>query len=307
MVSKKIVIWNAPLKKNIAYQVNSKNFQNDKDFLDHIQMLRDKHKKENAEYRTRIKEERIIFHEQIRGKKPIELAAIVEKEIKKHSEIPSNYSFNSIPILSDIDLKLDKNTGNSTVLFGSGKRGKTTLMMHLYEKYYVPDKDFITTLFSINSHIQAYKTDSKLLRCDTFNDKSEKFIRLEKYINSKTKNKYKFLNMFDDCIDMKYSGLVNQMVLTYRNSLLSTIMCLQYTYLMSKMNRANVNNIIIFGCNSYEAACDLIKTFLRPYFIKMNVKTEPQQVELFKYVTDNHGFFYIHNATDNISFHRLKI
>ncbi len=228
---------------------------------------------------------------------------------------------NRIVTQHDIQLKLDPGTGNTTCLFGSSKRGKSTLMMYLYGKYYYENKANICALFATSAHAKVYEKtpivkdgrivdnerDKRLLRCGTFNARAENFIKMEKYINSKTKNKYNFINMFDDVIDTKHSRLMNALMMTFRNSNMSTMICLQYGYLLSKMNRANVNNIIIFGSNSLESILDLVKTFLRPYFIRMGIVTEPMQVEFFKYVTADHGFFYIHNATDTISFHRLKL
>lgn len=214
----------------------------------------------------------------------------------------------SIDILDDIDnFKLDPGTGNSTVIFGSSKTGKSTLMMHIYDKYYKTNKDFICSLFSINSHIKIYDDDGNLLKCNTFNDDSQKYILLQKYINSKADNKCNFLNMFDDIINFKYCNLINEMIMTYRNSNMSTIMCLQFAFLFSKMNRANANNIIIFGANSDEARLDLIKTFLKSHFRKMGLKNFDSQMAFFKEVTNDHGFIYIHTASDSISFHRLKI
>lgn len=289
---RKLSVWSAKDNKRIGYTLTKADYADNEAVERHVSLIRRKQEALNKQYKMELKQQKI---EELAKYHPIEV------------KINIGNDFNTIPILEDIDLKLDKNTGNSTAILGSGKQGKTTLMMYLYEKYYEPDKDYICTLFSINSHIKAYKKDSKLLRCNTFNDTSQKFIKLEKYINSKTKNKYKYLNMFDDVIDMKYTKLFNEMVLTYRNSNLSTIVCLQYVYLLSKMNRANVNNLIIFGSNSHESVIDLIKTFLKPYFNRMGITKEGPQIEFFKYITKDHGFFYIHNATDNISFHRIKV
>ncbi len=290
MPTKKVTMWSAELGKKI----NRSATHPDENVVNQmIDEMKSAQRIANAEYKKYARAKALA---DLRSPRPLPIS----ESFKEIAPVP----FKGIQIQSDIDLKLDPHTGNSTIIFGSGKRGKTTLMMHLYKKYYENDKDFISTLFSINSHIPLYRTEKKerLLRCGTFDPKAEKYIKLEKHINMKTKNKYKFLNMFDDCIDMKYSRLVNNMILTYRNSNLSTIMCLQYAYLLSKMNRANANNIIIFGANSHEAVIDLIKVFLKPYFLT----NEKDMIEFYKHITDDHGFFYIHNATDQISFHRLE-
>lgn len=301
-IYKNFTVYSAPLKKNVGYCARYDDFKNIEDLNKYIQTVKDKHKKENYEHKIKMKQQKygIIGNTIVKEE--------VKEEIKKEIvEIPKKRDFENVKIENDINLHLQNNTGNSTCLFGSSKRGKSTLMMHLYKKYYAKDKDFICTLFSINSHINVYKADKKLLRCGVFNKSCEKFIKLEKYINSKTNNEYKFLNMLDDCINTKYSNLMNECILTYRNSNMSTMICLQYGYLLSKMNRANCNNIIIFGANSHESQIDLINVFLKPFFMRMGIVDLGDQLAFFKYITDNHGFFYIDNMNDIISFHRLNL
>lgn len=293
-MNKHITIYDAELKKNKSLIFNINNFKDEEDMNNHIKQLREDQRIKNKEFRNNKNQPQIINNEQqlINNNQPQIINNI-------------NSSFKDINILNTFDLYLDQNTGNSGVLLGSSKRGKSTLMMYIYNKYYGNDKDYISTLFSINSHIQVYKSDKNLLVSDCFNGRSQKYIKLQKYINSKCKNKYKFLNMFDDIIDMKYSKIINQLILTYRNSNISSYICLQYGFLLSKMNRANVNNIIIFGSNTNESITDLITTYLKPYFNKLGYKTYDSQMALFKYVTDNFGFIYIHPKTDNITFHKL--
>lgn len=295
-MNKHITIYDAMLKKNKSYIFNVNNFKDENDMNEHIKKLREEQRIKNKEFRNNKNQSQIINN---------------DNQIINNDNQPQiinnnmNKQFNNINILNTYDIKLDPNTGNSCVILGSSKRGKSTLMMNIYNKYYGYDKNNICTLFSINSHIGVYKSDKNLLVSDCFNGRSQKYIKLQKYINGKTKNKYNFLNMFDDIIDMKYSKLINQLILTYRNSNISTIMCLQYGYLLSKMNRANVNNIIIFGSNTNESIEDLIKTYLKPYFNKLGYKTFDEQMGLFKYVTNDFGFIYIHPKSDNITFHKL--
>lgn len=279
-LNKIISLYDAEAKKNKSYILNLNNFADEAALDAHIQQMRADQKQKNKAYRQRT----------------------IDYTDYKMSNLST-----VVTIQNDYELILDPGTGNSTVILGSSKRGKSTLLMNIYDRYYSKDKKFISTLFSINAHIPIYKKAKRLLLSDCFNKRSQKYIKLQRYINSKTNNEYEFLNMFDDVIDMKHSKLINQLVLTYRNSHISTIMCLQYGYLLSKMNRANINNVFIFGSNSNESILDLIKTYLKPHFIRLGFKKIDDQVKLFKYVTDNHGFIYIHPVSDTISFHRLGL
>lgn len=205
----------------------------------------------------------------------------------------------------DVTLKLDPNTGNSTLILGSSKRGKSTLLMYIYNKYYC-NKDYVAILFSINAHIDLYK-DKKLIRCNVFNKAAEKLIYREKFINSKTDNKYNFVNLVDDIIDVRYSKVINDMILTLRNSKISTILSTQYTNLVSKAARSSVNNVFIFGFNTNESVIVVINVYLASHFSKLGFTTIESQVQFFNDVTKDHGFIYLKPETGQISFHRLKI
>lgn len=274
-----ISMYDASTKRSKSVLLKMENFKDENEMKEHIKKIKEDQKIKNNVYKELIKS----------GVMPIK-----------------NVRDNAINMQNTLHLKLDGGTGNTTLILGSSKRGKTSLMLYIYKNFYMHDKDFITTLFSINSHIPEYNIDKNILKTNCFNKTSEKYIKLEKYINHKCKNKYKFLNIFDDIIDLKFKKLVNELILTYRNSNMSTILLMQYLYGVSKMMRSNINNIIIFGVNSDEAAQDLIKTYLKPYFMKLGYRTYEEQIKLFKDVTDNHGFFYIHPLSDSISFHRLQ-
>ncbi len=245
------------------------------------------------EIRRQYKEKNILFKKSGKG-----------HLVKFGVEHPTHNSpeLSQSPVVS---LKLDAGTGNSTCIFGSSKRGKSTLMMHLFKKYY-NNKDWISILFTNNSHMSLY-SDKKLIINDGFDRDSENTIKLEHYINKQTKNEYNFLTMLDDVVDAKYSRIINELVLIYRNANLSSIISLQYAKLLSKQNRTNVNNIFIFGFNLVNEREELINMYLKSELISLGYTTKDQQLEFFDYVTRDHGFFYLKPTDNHISFHRLNL
>lgn len=264
-------VYNPETKKQISLVKTISDYKNRDDCIADIRRIQTYHRKKNKEFR---------------------------ENKKKHLLVP-------IPEIeqdSDIDLNLDSGTGNTTVLFGSSKQGKTTVMLHLIAKYYQSNANQINSLFSVNDHDKRFTNFE--LKTSEFNKKAENYIKLQKFINSKQDNKWEFCNIFDDIINGKHKNIINELIMTYRNSNISTVMCLQYTFLLSKMNRANVNNILIFGSNSVEASEDIIKTFLCKYFDRMDIA---DHYGFYKKMTKDHGFIYIHNATDEISFHKLSL
>ena len=113
--------------------------------------------------------------------------------------------------------------------------------------------------------------------------------------------------MLDDIIDVKFSALISNLILTYRNSNISSLISLQYPKLLNKSARANINNIILFNFNTDETIIDTIKLYLRNHFNKLGFKTFDEQLSLYKELTKNHGFIYLNTINNYISFHRLTI
>ncbi len=267
---------------------------------DHIENIRRLQKKKNAFFRNRIRNGEII------DRNPGPLQRSFSNPIAPFINNENNFDVRKIPIKTSLILQLDKNTGNTTFIIGSSKAGKTTLLMHIFEKYY-SSKKWITTLFSVNSQIRAYRNRKNLLRAPSLNRKAEKFIRMEKFINLKCKNKYNFANLFDDVIAMRFNNLINNLIMTYRNSNISSIISLQYSNLLSKCARSNINNVIAFSFNTDEAIKLVVNTYLKATFAKMNILSEIGMINFYKKMTLNHGFIYIHPQSNSVTFHRIPL
>ena len=198
-------------------------------------------------------------------------------------------------------LILDENTGNTTVLFGSSKTGKSTLLMKLYKDYY-DEKKTLTTLFAMNPQISIYgKKDKYVLKCPYLNQNTLKYIDWQRLLNISNDNKYSFLNLFDDFIEIRYNSLINNLILTYRNSNVSSILCLQYVNLLSKQARANVNNIFLFRINSDESIEIAVKVYLVSLFNRLGVDKDAY-ITYYKKLTDGHNYIYIHPASNRSYF-----
>lgn len=206
----------------------------------------------------------------------------------------------------DIDLQLDPHTGNSTAFVGSSKRGKTSAMMRIFNKYYNSKKD-IVTLYCLNPQIELYANNPNLLIYKGFDAHAKRLIKSHYTINTRTNNKYKFTVMFDDIIDNKYDKLCNQLVLTYRNSNISSCFSQQYSKNLHPMNRANVNNVLIFGFNTDKASLEAIDDYLLGHFEKMGLHDKASRLAFFNKMVADHGFIYLKPQTGHISFHRLKL
>lgn len=215
--------------------------------------------------------------------------------------------FDKVVYEDEIELQLDKGTGNTHALFGSSKSGKSTLISHIYEKYYDHD-EICSTLFTDSPQNKILIGKPDLAICNNFGKSACKMINAQKYFNTKNNNKYEFLAILDDIVDISYNKIVNKMILIYRNSLISSIISLQYCKLLSKKARGNVNNVIMLSLNTDEAIEQCIKLFLKSYFRKMGCLCMTEMIDLYREITKDHGMVYIRpSEPDFIKFIRLDL
>jgi len=211
-----------------------------------------------------------------------------------------------VTVLDDVKIYNDDKP-TTMLIVGRSKTGKSTLLMHLYGKYY-NNAENISILFSANSHIEIYKGFKNLLIRNNFVSVDADTIESAHYINENTDNKYPFLFMFDDIIDLKYVGTINKLILTWRNAGLSSIINTQYAYLISRQNRNNINSIFLGSFIEEEHIVDLIKAYLRPYFYKIlgqHVKMSAM-VQLFRLLTSDHHFIYVSPFEDSMNVIKLN-
>lgn len=221
---------------------------------------------------------------------------------------------NSVPPLStgfegqrprkkSLEIQFDSGTGNTFALFGASKSGKTTLMMKLYNEYfpqYCKLNHILATLFAMNSQLKIYD-DKFIIKSSQFNNNSANYIDWQRKTNKMNNNKFTFLNMFDDFIDVRYKDIVNNLILTYRNSNMSAIICLQYVNLLSKSARSNINNVFLLHMNTDESIEVVIRVYLAAYTKKMD-----NPIEWYKDITSDHNYLYLHTMSGKIYSSKLS-
>lgn len=265
-----------------------------------IKEKREWQKKKNADYKKSFDLKPYNVKKNV-ANAPI--MTIVPTEIKEEIiKQPIINKFEKTPF----KLLLDEGTGNTTFILGSSKMGKTTALMKIYDQYY-SGNDFVSTLWTANPQIKLYIGHKNLLKSGIWNKQSEEVIMAQKKIQTGTNNKYKFCNIFDDVINVRNNTLLDNLILTYRNSDMSSIISLQYSNLMSKCSRANCNNILAFGFITDESIVVVIKTFLTGYLRKQGIDNLSDQINWYREVTSNYRFIYIKPADGIVSFHRFSL
>lgn len=209
-------------------------------------------------------------------------------------------------------LNLDLKMANTLGIFGSSKRGKSTLIVEIYNKYYKNNSKIITILISPSSHIGIFKElPKKVLKVNKFNKDTITLLQDLKKIQNKTDNAYEFLIIIDDCVNVRFNRILNELILVMRNSMFSTIISLQYDKLLSKQSRSSINSIICFGINSDESIESLLKSFFKSELIKKTNKTKMNElIEMYRELTDSndgHSFFVYHPVSRELTLNTLKI
>ena len=220
--------------------------------------------------------------------------------LTKIKELKPIVKFPEVEYMSEPTLHLDEGTGNTVMLVGSSKSGKTTVQMGLYNKYFT---DYISILFAQNAQLPQYKAKN-LIRSDEY---LPKIIDICRRINKEKGNKFDFLFMFDDMVHLKGEKNIADLYLSLRNSNISSIISLQYLNLMNKACRGSVNTIFAGSCNSDENILVLIKCYLLSYFKRLNIVSEIDMINYYRELTKNHGFICINPSRGEVSFLRMKL
>lgn len=212
---------------------------------------------------------------------------------------------------------LDKDTGNTILLLGASKAGKTTALIYIYDNLFTDSKQktadggYLPVLFSPNRHAQIYKNEvmKDVLKCDKFIKPCETLIYKTQKINQQLDQveakPVNFLYIFDDIIDIKRNSIVSNLILTLRNSNISSIISLQYPKLFGPSCRGNVNNILFFAFNIYSTIETIIKEFLAHKFKEMGCLKMEDMVKKYQELTADYHFLYF-NPKKNI-FKRYKL
>ena len=174
---------------------------------------------------------------------------------------------------STFDFK--KNFGRSIAIFGSSFSGKTQILRKIIDLY--ATKDFITLLQADNIHADVYKGLPKyILKSDQFRGD---IVESWKYINSKKKNKFRFLSITDDIvIGLRNNNTLRKLILSYRNSNCSSIGLFQGLSIINKVERGSINYVILKGQNDMLIVKDLIEWYLNqsPLFYKYKSMADKQ-------------------------------
>ena len=205
-------------------------------------------------------------------------------------------------------------------IFGSSRRGKSNLMKRIYNEHYKNKTDVISILISPSCNISLFKDMKDVIKINKFNSETDRLLRKLFFLNNKCQdvedNKgepfcYKFFIMIDDCISkIRYQDSINFLILCARNLLVSSCVCLQYCFILSKAARSSLNNAVFFGQNNDESIEGAVKCFLKSTLTeKLGITQLTPLITEFRRLTDStpHSFLTFHPITQKLERHILEL
>lgn len=161
-------------------------------------------------------------------------------------------------------LDIERPGGQTLALFGASYSGKTTLLVYFLNnlaRAKVFDVIIVMTQ-SVNAGPLA-KLNETIIKCLGYH---ADIVKLMYQINFKTKNRYKFLIVLDDCVGLRNNKTLENQILVYRNSNISTILSTQYIKTLTPPGtRGSLHTILITGGKTPETREQTYRTFLRSY------------------------------------------
>lgn len=194
-----------------------------------------------------------------------------------------------------VEFPPQKTGGVSFALIGSTRSGKTTLLKHILEKYF---EKFITILMSNSIHAPIYKEIEDCIKSPLY---SPRIIKEGYEINRKTNNHYPFLYVLDDVVDKKFDKELLKLLTIYRNSGLSTVICVQSPILLNSASRGNINFVCLGRLNSDESIERVVRMYLMSY---LPGRIE-EKIRAYKSMTEGHHFILVNNLSGEVT--RFKI
>lgn len=203
-----------------------------------------------------------------------------------------------ISLAEALAVAIDSNTGNTILILGASKSGKTTLMIKALPIIEMLKMDTVPILMGGNVSAGIYTA----FNVPKFEGFQPKLVEACKVINTddKLRNKYGFSFIVDDLLDLKGSVTLKNMMVSYRNSNISTFLLLQSLTLVFRNTRCHASGYFLGQIRLFEDIEALMKRVLGSVGPFKGLKME-EKTSLYAEMTMNHQFLFydpINNPND---------
>lgn len=184
------------------------------------------------------------------GQKEEPKAEINDNEGAKDEDPSHAMRFKDEPMPKKSMFAAEEESANTKVFLAPSFSGKTTLMVEELNKL-TPQElaqyDKIVLFTESTAAAPLLKLDRKVRAKMMIYDRFiPQFVLLLKRINTITKNRYRFLLLLDDCLNLK-GGVLIKLVLTLRNANISTVISIQYSKLLARSQRQSIHDYYIIN------------------------------------------------------------
>jgi hypothetical protein len=185
-------------------------------------------------------------------------------------------------------------------LVGSTRSGKTCALLWIWDKYF---KDaHCTMMYTGSSQADIYKPLNKNAAISP--SFYPEVIKESMTLNMRTKNKYKFLHIFDDMLDGKNTKALSKLLCIGRNNGMSTIISAQELTILNAVGRTNLNYMCLFRLNSQMAVEKVVRNYLTHVIPGKNIE---EKCKVYTSLTQDHYFFVCDFLANQVFLCKLDI
>lgn len=213
---------------------------------------------------------------------------------------PETFDINKIT--QALKLNNGDKTGTTIGIFGQSKiAGKTTLLKKIIN---IAEKDFdFILLFTVNTSASIYEDLRAKKNVRVIYKFDPTIVNVFHKINGDIdiKNRLNVLFVLDDEIDSKLESTLRNMILTYRNMNISTVICSQAYSIVDKKSRGNFNFVFLGAFKTDEHIKDLVHIYLES-FAPVEMPKKHKEVMLTKFYrekTKGYNFLVLDNVAED--------
>lgn len=194
----------------------------------------------------------------------------------------------------------DTFNGITALIIGKGGSGKSTFLKKcIIDEVYVPKKsptkkDYIRIFFTASPQSDALKGMPKdVIVCPLASQEAINQIIMWCYgmATRYGKEAYNFILIYDDVVSLDNNEILENSLLTFRNSNITSILSLQYLNNVPKNIRGNINFLIPFSANL--PSIGVLNDQFMARFLQGKRITE--KMASYDQWTKNHKFYYLNN------------
>lgn len=205
-----------------------------------------------------------------------------------------------IPIKRLDSIKPPENVCMSFGLVGSTRSGKTVALLYIWQTWF--KESHINIMYTGSAQAEIYKP----LKTSTAvaNYYFPEVIKESMLLNNKTKNKYKFLHIFDDMLDGKGSKSLSKLLCIGRNNGMSTIISAQELTILNAVGRTNLNYMLLFRLNSQMAVEKVVRNYLTHIIPGKNIE---EKCKIYVALTQDHWCFVCDFLSNEVFLTKIPI